>query len=319
MESFSMAGTRGNWEEYDFDSVVEEITQAGGKPDLQALEKEAKKASECFEDGQATLLSLLSPVVEERDRDRFLHDVFEKMSKVKCLSYRACVDAFMPKGQYMSRDNVAIQAGLQSPPHIAVLARILAILHPYQMCDELAKLARRTALHIKNAEDRAVSQSRVGTKVFIGHGRSPVWRDLKDFIQDRLHLPWDEFNRIPVAGVPNIGRLCQMMDEAAIAFLIMTAEDEQADGNVHARVNVIHEAGLFQGRLGFNRAIVLREEGCEEFSNIHGLGQIPFPKGNIGAVFEEVRRVLERESIIDSSPTMVPGTGTGAVPHSNPR
>jgi predicted nucleotide-binding protein len=46
-------------------------------------------------------------------------------------------------------------------------------------------------------------------------------------------------------------------------------------------MNVIHEVGLFQGRLGFKRAIVLLEEGCKEFSNIQGLGQIRYPKGNI--------------------------------------
>jgi hypothetical protein len=28
-----------------------------------------------------------------------------------------------------------------------------------------------------------------GTKICIGHGRSSVWRDLKDFIVDRLNLP----------------------------------------------------------------------------------------------------------------------------------
>ncbi len=50
----------------------------------------------------------------------------------------------------------------------------------------------------------------------------------------------------------------------------------------------------------FNRAIILLEEGCEEFSNIHGLGQIRFPKGNIKAVFEDVRQLLEREKIIES-------------------
>ncbi len=65
-------------------------------------------------------------------------------------------------------------------------------------------------------------------------------------------------------------------------------------------MNVVHEAGLFQGRLGFSRAIILLEEGCEEFSNIHGLGQIRFPKGNIKAVFEDVRQLLEREKIIES-------------------
>jgi predicted nucleotide-binding protein len=80
----------------------------------------------------------------------------------------------------------------------------------------------------------------------------------------------------------------------------MTAEDEQVDGNKRARMNVIHEAGLFQGRLGFTRAIVLLEDGCEEFSNIQGLGQIRYPRGNIKAAFEEIRQVLEREGIIDS-------------------
>lgn len=63
-------------------------------------------------------------------------------------------------------------------------------------------------------------------------------------------------------------------------------------------LNVVHEAGLFQGRLGFTKAIVLLEEGCEEFSNIQGLGQIRFPKGNIAPAFEEIRRVLEREGLI---------------------
>ena len=135
-------------------------------------------------------------------------------------------------------------------------------------------------------------------KVFIGHGRSPCWRELKDFIDGRLGLLWDEFNRVPVAGVTNIDRLAQMLDQASIAFLVMTAEDELADGNMHARMNVIHEVGLFQGRLGFKRAIVLLEEGCQEFSNIEGLGQIRFPKGNISAIFEDIRQVLERENII---------------------
>ena len=76
-----------------------------------------------------------------------------------------------------------------------------------------------------------------------------------------------------------------MLEESCMAFLIMTGEDEQADGSLHARDNVIHEVGLFQGRLGFKRAIILLEKGCQEFSNIHGLGQIRFPEGEIEAAF----------------------------------
>ncbi|MBP2498945.1 hypothetical protein ABID82_006584 [Methylobacterium sp. PvP062] len=43
---------------------------------------------------------------------------------------------------------------------------------------------------------------------------------------------------------------------------------------------------------------MLLEEGCEEFSNIQGLGQIRFPKNNIAAAFEDIRLVLERENLL---------------------
>lgn len=142
-----------------------------------------------------------------------------------------------------------------------------------------------------------------GNMIFIGHGRSPVWRDLRDFLKERLHLPVDEINRVPIAGATTVERLHEMLESARFAFLVMTAEDEDSEGKVRARQNVVHEVGLFQGRLGFKRAIVLLEQGCEEFSNITGLSQIRFPKDNIAAKFEDIRRVLEREGLI-------PGTGT---------
>jgi predicted nucleotide-binding protein len=135
-------------------------------------------------------------------------------------------------------------------------------------------------------------------RIFIGHGRSLTWSVLKDFLQDRLKLEWEEFNRQPAAGLSTIQRLQEMLDDSVFAFPVLTAEDEHVDGSQHARENVVHEVGLFQGRLGFNTAIVLLEEGCAEFSNIYGLTQMRFPRGNIGAIFEEIRRVLERENVI---------------------
>ncbi|MRR55057.1 MAG: hypothetical protein EG822_11180 [Deltaproteobacteria bacterium] len=137
-----------------------------------------------------------------------------------------------------------------------------------------------------------------GKRIFIGHGRSPLWRELKDFINDRLHLPWDEFNREATAGHTTTARLKAMMADAAFAFLVMTAEEELSDTTIHARPNVIHEIGLFQGHLGVEKAIVLLEDGCSEFSNIIGLSQIRFPKNDIAARFEEIRRVLEREGLV---------------------
>jgi predicted nucleotide-binding protein len=149
------------------------------------------------------------------------------------------------------------------------------------------------------ARGNMATQARQRTKVFIGHGgRSQAWRDLKDLLQDRLHLKPDEFNMEPAAGMTTKERLEEMLNAAAFAFLVMTGEDEHSDKTTHARENVIHEVGLFQGALGFRRAIVVLEEGCAEFSNIQGITQLRFPKGNIKAISEEIRRVLEREGLL---------------------
>jgi predicted nucleotide-binding protein len=136
-------------------------------------------------------------------------------------------------------------------------------------------------------------------RIFIGHGRSNEWKKLQRFIKSTLKLKPDEFNRKPVAGRTAKGRLQEMLADACFAFLVMTADDEHADRSKHARENVIHEIGLFQGHLGFKRAIVLLEEGCKEFSNIIGITQIRFPSNNIEMAFKKVRAVLKREGIIN--------------------
>jgi len=139
----------------------------------------------------------------------------------------------------------------------------------------------------------------LGKRIFIGHGHSLLWRELKDFIGvERLGLPWDEFNREAIAGLTTSERLQTMIADAGFAFIVMTGEEERSDATMHARENVIHEVGLFQGHLGPRRAVVMLEEGCAEFSNITGLSQIRFPHGDISARFEEVRRVLEREGLL---------------------
>jgi len=299
MDTYFIQETVGEWAEYEFEGVVNAIHKMAGNPNCRKVKEFAIQAKTLFDESQARLLSLLSPALQDHTTDSFLNDITENIKKKRIISESDFILYMVPKGKVMSRDINAIQAGIMTPPHISIMAKVNAIRSPFTACDELGKLARRVASHLENLERRQRREARIGIKVFIGHGQSRVWKDLKDFIEDRLHLPWDEFNRIPVAGVSTMARLSQMLDDSAIAFLIMTGEDEQADNKIHARMNVVHEVGLFQGRLGFEKAIVLLEDGCEEFSNINGLGQVRFPKGNITAAFEEIRRVLERENLIE--------------------
>jgi hypothetical protein len=37
------------------------------------------------------------------------------------------------------------------------------------------------------------------------------------------------------------------------------------------------------------------EDGCEEFSNIEGLTQIRFKKGDVKSTFEDIRKTIKRE------------------------
>lgn len=297
MDSFSM-GSRGAWNEYNFDDVVSLIYEKAGNPSIDKALALAHKAEEAFDNAKTSVLSAVHTRYD-LDKDKFLAGLVEKIEQARIFDASDFINYMMPKGQIISRDMIAIEKGSVTPPHLYVLAKTHAATFPFNACRDLRKLIITLASHIKNLEGNATREERIGTNIFIGHGRSPDWRELKDFVSDRLKLPWDEFNRVPIAGVTSITRLSQMLDQASFAFLVMTAEDEQADGNHHARMNVIHEVGLFQGRLGFERAIVLLEDDCEEFSNIQGLGQLRFPKGNISAIFEDIRAVLEREAIIE--------------------
>jgi predicted nucleotide-binding protein len=132
-------------------------------------------------------------------------------------------------------------------------------------------------------------------KIFIGHGGDPQWRDLKDHLQDKHSLTVIAYEIGLRAGLSVKEVLEQMLEDSSFALLVLTGEDIHTDGEAHARENVIHELGLFQGKIGFTRAIALVEEGVKEFSNILGINQIRFSKGRVRETFGEVIATIKRE------------------------
>lgn len=293
-----ISDTEGNWVEYDYDSVRTAIYEEAGNPDLTPIKELAQKGRDLVESSKIEINSLLTTIFEGQ-KDVFLEKLQGEVEKIKILYGRDYVQSRFPKGQLIIRDMVALGQGFMTPPHLSVEGEVIGFRFAFQACENLSKIVKQITNHLLRKERYSRNSSKMNKKrIFIGHGQSIAWKELKDFIQDRLKLEWDEFNRVPIAGIATAARLSQMLDDAGFAFLIFTGEDEAADGTMQARMNVIHESGLFQGRLGFTKAIVLLEEGCKEFSNIHGLGQIRFPKGKIKEVFEEIRQVLEREGII---------------------
>ncbi len=289
-------GTRGDWREYSRVNIKKLIFDRANMPDLSEATAESNRLKQLCKEARENVISELTIVLNDIS-DVYIQSLLEKAKKVHAFDEQTFILHMFPKN-FQTRDAIAANQGPQAAPHQEIIAQIGAIRSLVDALKEISRIARQAGSHIVRLERTKRKNTWSGTNVFIGHGRAHAWRDLKDFIKDRLHLPYDEFNRVPIARITNVTRLSQMLDAAAVAFIVLTAEDEQSDGSVRGRMNVIHEAGLFQGRLGFTRAIVLLEEGCEAFSNIDGLGQIRFPAGNIAAKFEEIRRVLEREGII---------------------
>lgn len=147
----------------------------------------------------------------------------------------------------------------------------------------------------RNCDNSKITIDSDPIKIFIGHGHNSQWRDLKDHLHDHHGFDVVAYEIGPRAGLSVKEVLEEMLNNSSFALLVLTGEDLHTDGELHARENVIHELGLFQGRLGFQRAIALLEEGVKEFSNILGINQIRFSKNNIREVFGDVLATIKRE------------------------
>lgn len=292
--------TSSNWVEVSFEDVEAAVNANSGSPDLSELETRSTDVAKIFRNQQSEIVAMLT-VALESSRSESIEELRDKAKGLKpFFTVDDVVSAEMPRGQFMTRDRLALSQGLQPPHHVVISCRIASLGSSFHQIGELGNIAEAAANYLREKFAQVKTGILADGTVFIGHGRSTDWQTLSAFLGDRLNLKWDEFNREPTAGLSIKERLECMLDQANFAFLIMTAEDQHVDDTLHARENVIHEIGLFQGRLGFNRAIVLLEEGCNEFSNVHGIGQLRYPKGYITATFEEIRRVLEREGVLPS-------------------
>jgi hypothetical protein len=133
--------------------------------------------------------------------------------------------------------------------------------------------------------------------IFIGHGRNPVWRELKDHLHDLHDYSVEHYERVPTAGQIVWERLKTMLETSTMALLVLTGGDFVGDSKqiARARQNVIHELGLCQGRFGIDRALALVEEGIDLPSNMLGVDFISFKAGNIKETFGPVLAAIRKQ------------------------
>jgi predicted nucleotide-binding protein len=294
------SATSGDWLQYGYSDVYDLLRRTPTHPTFDELIDLSSSLAEELDDLREDLI-LVIEACRAGATDPYLDRLRDEAQKALMTSPQQFVRASVPPPPPMTNDTTAVAGGTMVPPHANFKALLFSARSLFDSAADLEKIAGRIATYISRKREAAsmLKTNQCGTRVFIGHGRSSAWLELKNYIQDRLGLQCDDFNRESTAGHTTVSRLSRMLDDACFAFLVLTAEDVQTDGRTHARLNVVHEAGLFQGRIGFEKAIIVLEDGCEEFSNIHGLGQIRFDKGKISGSFHEVHDTLRREGIIE--------------------
>lgn len=183
------------------------------------------------------------------------------------------------------------------PPQISKNDKIVKRI--YELTQQLKVLSEEhLKKQIADIKPKPKTVSPGGGKIFIGHGRSQLWARVKLYIEDDLNLDTVLFESESRTSESIVNILEELLNQASFAILIMTAEDETSEGTVRARQNVIHEAGLFQGRLGFHKVVILKQSETEEFSNIAGLQYIPFSEDKIEQCFYELQRKLKKSGMI---------------------
>jgi hypothetical protein len=129
--------------------------------------------------------------------------------------------------------------------------------------------------------------------IFLSHGTSPDWFAVQHFLESGFEAPLHSFESASWGGREVSEALSRYLERCSLSICVLTAEDTASDGRRFARQNVIHEIGLFQGQHGFDRVVLLVEEGCDFVPEAAVPYTIYFPQGKIHRTFYQLAETMK--------------------------
>ena len=134
--------------------------------------------------------------------------------------------------------------------------------------------------------------------VFLSHGHNELLKlKLKDFLRTKLGKMPIILSEEPSRGLTVVEKLERVSEICCFAVILMTKDDQQNNGGLRARQNVIHEIGFFQGRYGRKNVVLLAERGVELFTNISGIIRIEFDAEHFEECYEPLRSELDSSAL----------------------
>lgn len=160
--------------------------EIAGNPDTTQLDTAARKAIKLFEESHEQIATLLTVMVE-RTRSALIEELRDSAKSLKSyFSQEEIIGSMRPQGNFMTRDSLAMSQGIVPPHHIVILAWLQSKATAFHNLGELGKIAKRAAAYLERRQtERIVKSESAVERIFIGHGRSPIWWELKEFSR-----PW---------------------------------------------------------------------------------------------------------------------------------
>jgi len=163
------------------------------------------------------------------------------------------------------------------------------------------RLETRAEFFASNHEQRYLIPG--GDKIFIIHGRDEAkWRELRDLLEDQLHLKTMVLEEEPGAGETLIRKFEKSADDSCFAFAILTPDDfvaKKGKSYFQARPNVLLELGWFYGRYGRDRVCIIKKAGTEMPSDLAGILSIDF-HDNVSEGLMKIQAELQKVGILSS-------------------
>lgn len=139
------AAFRMGWREYPFDVVVTALLDEAGQPDWRSFVAKACDAHALFETTRTLMIERLAHVTARDRGARALAQLLEQIRDLRLVDVGALIERWVPAGTVMSKDNAAMKAGPQRPPHLEVLAQAHLFEMTRSACKELGTLVLHAA------------------------------------------------------------------------------------------------------------------------------------------------------------------------------
>ena len=157
------------------------------------------------------------------------------------------------------------------------------------------KMQVSSTLSLDNVEKKNEGIGSTGEKkVFIAYGNNPDSLTILKLLLDTSKIPYSLLSDEGQIGDTIISAFEKIADQAALALVLCTPEDELKDGSWLPRQNVIYELGYFRAKLGANKACILRQTNGKKLRMPSDLDGVLYIDMDNSALFiSKLRTVLE--------------------------